>query len=66
MSRIGNQPIELPEGVDFKLDGTTATVNGKNGELTRELSSDIELNIEDNVITFTRKNDSKRDRKSVV
>ena len=62
MSRIGNQPIELPEGVEFKLDGTTATVNGKNGELSRELSSDIELNVEDNVITFTRKNDSKRVR----
>ncbi len=62
MSRIGNQPIELPEGVEFNLEGTTATVKGKNGELTRELSPEINLHMEDNVITFTRKNDSKNVR----
>lgn len=62
MSRIGNLPIELPEGVEFNLDGTTATVKGKNGELTRELSPAIKLDVEDNVITFTRVNDNKANR----
>ena len=60
MSRIGNLPIEIPEGVEVDLNGNTVTVKGKNGELTRELSPLIDLNIEDNVITFTRVNDSKK------
>ena len=62
MSRIGKNPVEIPEGVEVELNGNTVTVKGKNGELTRELSPAIELNIEDNVITFTRENDQKANR----
>jgi large subunit ribosomal protein L6 len=60
MSRIGNLPIEIPEGVEVELNGNTVTVKGKNGELTRGLSPLIDVNIEDNVITFTRTNESKK------
>ncbi|MCC5894019.1 MAG: 50S ribosomal protein L6 [Alkalibacterium sp.] len=62
MSRIGNKPITIPEGVDVKLDGNVITVKGKNGELTREVSPVIDINIEDNEMTFTRPNDSKASR----
>ena len=62
MSRIGKKPIQIPEGVEVELNGTTVTVKGKNGELTRDLSPAITVVIEDNEITFTRENDQKANR----
>ncbi|AXY26503.1 50S ribosomal protein L6 [Suicoccus acidiformans] len=62
MSRIGNKPIEIPSGVTVELNGNTVTVKGPKGELTRELSPAIAVNVEDNVITFTRPNDQKENR----
>ncbi len=60
MSRIGNKVVVLPAGVEIKQDGNNITVKGPKGELTREFSSDIKMNIEGNEVTFTRPNDSKR------
>ena len=37
MSRIGNAPINLPEGVEVKVDGAAVSVKGKNGELFQEI-----------------------------
>ena len=62
MSRIGKQPIELPEGVEFKLDGNTVTVKGKNGELSRNISPLIDVVVEDNIITVNRRDDLKESR----
>ncbi|HIX71256.1 50S ribosomal protein L6 [Enterococcus diestrammenae] len=59
MSRIGNKIVVLPAGVEVKQDGHDITVKGPKGELTRTFSSDIEMNIEGNEVTFTRPNDSK-------
>lgn len=62
MSRIGLKLIEIPEGVDFKLDGTTVTVKGPKGELTREIHADMKVNIEGNVLTVERPSDHKDHR----
>ncbi|GGC99862.1 50S ribosomal protein L6 [Enterococcus wangshanyuanii] len=59
MSRIGNKIVELPAGVEVKQEGNNITVKGPKGELTREFSADITMNIEGNLVTFTRPNDSK-------
>ena len=59
MSRIGNKVVVLPAGVEIKQDGNNITVKGPKGELTREFSSDIKMNIEGNEVTVTRPNDSK-------
>lgn len=59
MSRIGNKVVVLPAGVEIKQDGNNITVKGPKGELTREFSSDIKMNIEGNEVIFTRPNDSK-------
>ena len=62
MSRIGNLPIELPEGVEITQEGQTVTVKGKNGELSREIHPLIKLEIEDNEVTFVRANEQKQSR----
>lgn len=59
MSRIGNKIVILPAGVTVTQDGNSITVKGPKGELTREFSADITMNIEGNEVTFTRPNDSK-------
>ncbi|MFD2627710.1 50S ribosomal protein L6 [Oceanobacillus kapialis] len=62
MSRIGLKPIEIPEGVEVKLNGTTVSVKGPKGELARNVHQDMEINIEDNVITIARPSDHKDHR----
>ena len=62
MSRIGKMPIPVPSGVDFKLDGSTVTVKGPNGTLTRELHKDMIVKFENGVVTVTRPSDQKEHR----
>lgn len=62
MSRIGKAPVTIPAGVTIEMDGHTVTVKGPKGELTRSISPNIELSIEENEIKFTRPNDSKENR----
>lgn len=62
MSRIGKQPITIPEGVDVNIDGNVITVKGKNGELSREISPIIDVKVEDNQMTFERPDESKSSR----
>ncbi|SDN91511.1 50S ribosomal protein L6 [Alkalicoccus daliensis] len=62
MSRVGLKPIEIPSGVDFKLDGNTVTVKGPKGELSRELHHDMIVKQEENTITVSRPSDHKEHR----
>lgn len=62
MSRIGLKPIEIPEGVEVKVDGTTVSVKGPKGELSRVLTDKMGINLEGNVITVERKTDDKESR----
>ena len=59
MSRIGKNPIALPQGVEVKVNDNVVTVKGKLGELTQELSSGITLKEEDGTLTLERPSDSK-------
>ena len=54
MSRIGYKEVDLPAGVEVKQDGNVVTVKGPKGELTREFSDKIKMNINGNVATFER------------
>lgn len=58
MSRIGKSPITVPEGVTVNVANGVVTVKGKLGELTQEYS-DIEIKIEEGVITLERDSDKK-------
>lgn len=62
MSRIGKNPITIPEGVTVDVKDGIVTVKGKLGELTQEFS-DIDIKIEDGIITFERSSE-KKDQKA--
>ncbi len=62
MSRIGRAPITIPAGVEVKVDGSTVTVKGPKGTLTKTMHSNMTIAMEGNVITVTRPNDQKENR----
>ena len=62
MSRIGKKEINVPAGVDVKLNGNVITVKGPKGTLERELRSEIAVKIDGTIITFERPNDKKQNR----
>ena len=62
MSRIGKNPITLPEGVTFEINGDVVTVKGKLGELTQELTDGITVKVEEGSIIVERPSESKPHR----
>lgn len=62
MSRIGLKPVEIPAGVEVKLEGNKMRVKGPKGELSRELHKEMTITIEDNQITVSRPSDQKEHR----
>ncbi len=63
MSRIGFLPIEIPAGVEVKVnDDNLVEVKGKNGTLEEKIDSSMKIEIEDNVITVVRPSDNKQHR----
>ena len=63
MSRIGKQPIKVPEGVTVTVGSdNVVTVKGKKGELKQDIDRDIKVEIKDGEVTFTRPTDQIRHR----
>ena len=58
MSRVGNRIISIPTGVTASVDGNKVTVKGPKGELSTVINENITVNITENEITLTRKNDN--------
>lgn len=58
MSRIGREPIAIPEGVTVTIDGSKVTVKGKLGELTQTFNKHINFEVKDGKILVSRPNDS--------
>ena len=54
MSRIGNKPITVPDGVEVKIDGHKVTVKGPKGTLEKEFHKNISLKLEGNVVEVSR------------
>jgi len=59
MSRIGKQPIQIPDGVEIKINNNLILAKGPKGELSRELHPDINAEIKDKEILVTLKGDKK-------
>ena len=62
MSRIGRQPITIPQGVDVALDGSHVAVKGPRGSLERDLHADMRIVQEDGVIRVERPSDERMHR----
>lgn len=60
MSRIGKQPVQLPDKVQFSLKGDIISIKGPKGNLERQLHSAIELSINDGVITVSTDTSDKK------
>lgn len=59
MSRIGNNPITVPETVNVSLEGSEIIVKGKLGELSQTIDSSISVSVNENIISLTRESDDK-------
>ena len=62
MSRIGKKPIDLPKGVDVKVEGSLVTVKGPRGELKRSIDSRLTIAQENAQLVIKRGNDEREQR----
>jgi large subunit ribosomal protein L6 len=62
MSRIGQQPITIPSGVDVKIDGARVAVKGPKGELEHTIVGGVSVTRADDVLTVERIDDTRENR----
>ena len=62
MSRVGKQPIAIPDGVDVKIDGASVHVKGPKGELERVVSDVVSIALKDGEIVVSRPDDTRQAR----
>jgi large subunit ribosomal protein L6 len=59
MSRIAKEPVELPQGVEFRQEGNVVTLKGGKGSLSLELNNEVELTHNDNVLQIAPRSGSR-------
>jgi len=59
VSRVGKAPINLPAGVEINLDGNVVRVKGPKGELSRAISPDMLIKIENGALLVARPSDER-------
>ena len=57
MSRIGNSPIEVPQGVEVNVSGSHILVKGPKGTLERDINEKLTVSVEDGKVLVKRPND---------
>ena len=62
MSRIGRKPINIPAGVEVKIDGSEVTVKGPKGSLSQKFDPRMTIAQEGTEVLVTRPNDEKENR----
>ncbi len=60
MSRIANNPVTLPSGVEVKIDGQHITIKGGKGSLDMNVHADVEVRQEDDALKFAARNAGKQ------
>lgn len=58
MSRIGKNPVEIPDGVTFEVAGQVVTAKGKEGELTLMVAEDVEIARDGNLVWVKPRNET--------
>jgi len=59
MSRVAKSPVELPSGVEIKIDGQAVSVKGSKGSLEHTVHNSVAVSQEGNVLSFAPKDGSK-------
>jgi large subunit ribosomal protein L6 len=59
VSRVGKAPIAIPAGVEVKIDGSTVTVKGPKGTLTRTFNKDMIITQENGALLVSRPSDER-------
>lgn len=62
MSRIANNPVTIPSGVEVKLEGSQVSVKGSKGSLALNLNPLVDVNEHDGQLHFAAKNDARASR----
>ena len=62
MSRIGKAPISLPKGVNVELEGSLVTVKGPKGSLSQEFNPEMNITLDEGVLSVIRPSDSQNHR----
>ena len=62
MSRIGRKPINIPAGVELKLDNGVVTVKGSKGTITQKIHPNMIVEINGNIVEVKRPDDDKLNR----
>lgn len=62
MSRIGRKPVQIPDGVEVKIDNQYLFIKGPKGQLSHVLPEGISINLDDKTLTVTRKSEDKKHR----
>ncbi len=60
MSRIANSPVEVPAGVEVKLEAQDINVKGSKGSMALAIHQNVEVKQEENALTFAAKDGSKK------
>lgn len=60
MSRVAKKPIDLPKGVEYKLDGSTVTVKGGKGDLSMDLYPQIRIEQEEQVLEIVTQSEDRK------
>jgi large subunit ribosomal protein L6 len=62
MSRVGKYPVPVPTGVQVALQGRTVVAKGRNGELKLDLTDEVDVEIENNLVAVKPRRDDRRSR----
>jgi large subunit ribosomal protein L6 len=62
MSRIGQMPIAIPQGVSVKIKDNEVTVSGPKGELRRQFHPDMSITLNNDVMSVSRPSDNRKHR----
>jgi large subunit ribosomal protein L6 len=62
MSRIGKEPIAIPDGVDVQVQGSRVTVKGPGGTLHQDVSPELTVRLEDGTVRVDRPSDGRQHR----
>ena len=60
MSKIGKKSIEIPQGVEIKLDKGEVEVKGPKGTLTLSMEKGIDVKIEENILSLEKSREGKK------